>query len=394
MTWAKHKHGFTIVEILIVIVVTAILAAITIVSYTGIQQRASRSVAQNAVSQATKKVISYAIENAETYPDLLSVVGIINTDSTRYEYSVNNDTAPKSFCITVTVKGISYYQNNSDTSTPTAGACPGHTEGAVSVTPEPEPEPEPLSCAPGYIVVPGNSTFDIDDFCVMKYEAKNVSSVPTSTAGGLPWTAINYSTAVTRAGQACDECHLITNAEWLTIAHNLINVDSNWSGGAVGSGRIYSGHNDNAPAASIAASTNDANGYTNTGTSSGFQRRTLTLSNGEVIWDFAGNVSEWIAGTFRGGQPGVSSGSSTEWKDFDVAGAITPNPFPSFGTPAAANWTSAQGIGQAVTSVYNTEQRAVIRGGAYNSGAVAGVFGFGTQLLTNANATTGFRSAY
>ena len=34
------KQGFTIVELLIVIVVIAILAAITIVAYTGIQNRA------------------------------------------------------------------------------------------------------------------------------------------------------------------------------------------------------------------------------------------------------------------------------------------------------------------------------------------------------------------
>jgi len=38
--WAKNEIGFTIVELLIVIVVIGILAAITIVSYNGIQDRA------------------------------------------------------------------------------------------------------------------------------------------------------------------------------------------------------------------------------------------------------------------------------------------------------------------------------------------------------------------
>lgn len=38
--WARNKSGFTIVELLIVVVVIAILAAITIVSYNGIQARA------------------------------------------------------------------------------------------------------------------------------------------------------------------------------------------------------------------------------------------------------------------------------------------------------------------------------------------------------------------
>ena len=37
----KNAHGFTIVEILIVIVVIGILASITIVAYNGVQDRAS-----------------------------------------------------------------------------------------------------------------------------------------------------------------------------------------------------------------------------------------------------------------------------------------------------------------------------------------------------------------
>ncbi|MCA9336234.1 prepilin-type N-terminal cleavage/methylation domain-containing protein, partial [Candidatus Saccharibacteria bacterium] len=41
----KHRlSGFTIVELLIVIVVLAILAAITIVAYNGIQQRSRDSI--------------------------------------------------------------------------------------------------------------------------------------------------------------------------------------------------------------------------------------------------------------------------------------------------------------------------------------------------------------
>ena len=40
MSDIKRNNGFTIVELLIVIVVIAILAAISIVAYNGIQQRA------------------------------------------------------------------------------------------------------------------------------------------------------------------------------------------------------------------------------------------------------------------------------------------------------------------------------------------------------------------
>lgn len=41
--WAKKQTGFTIVELLIVIVVIGILAAITIVAYNGVQTRANQS---------------------------------------------------------------------------------------------------------------------------------------------------------------------------------------------------------------------------------------------------------------------------------------------------------------------------------------------------------------
>lgn len=58
--WAKQKaSGFTIVELLIVIVVIAILAAITIVAYNGIQARASDSRIQSAAKQIEKAIQLY-----------------------------------------------------------------------------------------------------------------------------------------------------------------------------------------------------------------------------------------------------------------------------------------------------------------------------------------------
>ena len=53
-----RRSGFTIVELLIVIVVIAILAAITIVAFNGIQERARVSAVSSALNQANKKLPS------------------------------------------------------------------------------------------------------------------------------------------------------------------------------------------------------------------------------------------------------------------------------------------------------------------------------------------------
>jgi prepilin-type N-terminal cleavage/methylation domain-containing protein len=63
----KSSHGFTIVELLIVIVIIAVLAAITIVAYNGITARANTA---RALSNATsvKKVAEAFNAEAGRYP--------------------------------------------------------------------------------------------------------------------------------------------------------------------------------------------------------------------------------------------------------------------------------------------------------------------------------------
>lgn len=63
----RNARGFTIVELLIVIVIIAILAAITIVAYNGIQQRARNTQTISAVDAWITALKLYHAENGE-YP--------------------------------------------------------------------------------------------------------------------------------------------------------------------------------------------------------------------------------------------------------------------------------------------------------------------------------------
>ncbi len=65
----QAQRGFTIVELLIVVVVIAILAAITIVSYNGITSRANQSAAKASASTVAKKAELFAADSGvNRYP--------------------------------------------------------------------------------------------------------------------------------------------------------------------------------------------------------------------------------------------------------------------------------------------------------------------------------------
>ena len=127
------RRGFTIVELLIVIVVIGILAAITIVAYNGIQNRAKIASLQTAVSQVGKKIAVYSVTNGDSYPVTLDLAGVTNSNGITYEYSVNNTVTPRTYCVTSTAGTLSYYLSSTN-STPTAGSCSGHSNGGVAAT--------------------------------------------------------------------------------------------------------------------------------------------------------------------------------------------------------------------------------------------------------------------
>lgn len=64
---STKQRGFTIVELLIVIVIIAILAAITIVAFNGVQQRARDAKRKQDVAQIAKLLSIYELDNGPMY---------------------------------------------------------------------------------------------------------------------------------------------------------------------------------------------------------------------------------------------------------------------------------------------------------------------------------------
>jgi len=411
MKIGKPRLGFTIVELLVVIVVIGILAAVTIVAYNGIQNRAKIAALQSELEQGAKKIEIYKTTNSDTYPSDLGVAGVTTPSGTVFNYQTSSGT----YCLSGTSNGKTFMVSNSSQN-PTEGACSGVLADGST-------------CPSGFIVVPANTTLGTNEFCVMKYEAKiagqsngaqaySSAFVPESRADGTPWTTISQINAIDEAATVvgCSGCHLITDAEWMAIAANALTVPSNWSGGSVGSGYVFSGHSDVSPATYLAAGL-DSDPYSGTGNSSGqtlvtsgmignSQRRTLSLTNGEVIWDLSANVWEWTSSTIGlGQQPGISGESTSSWKQYDN-GSLLWNGVPTLSRPSSlatvpgltgiSGWNSAQGIGQLYSNYGSTSStvRGYIRGGVRGGNANAGIFTLHLNSSTTlADASIGFRVA-
>lgn len=122
MTYRSKKGGFTIVELLIVVVVISILAAITIVGYNGIQNRARISLIQSNLSNASKQMELASIDSV-SYPTAFPVA-FKASDGLVMSLSENGS----SYCINAEYKASSsaslWYFDPSD-GVSKEGTCPG-----------------------------------------------------------------------------------------------------------------------------------------------------------------------------------------------------------------------------------------------------------------------------
>ncbi|HEX9153338.1 MAG TPA: hypothetical protein VF809_00795 [Candidatus Saccharimonadales bacterium] len=265
------------------------------------------------------------------------------------------------------------------------------------------------TCPTGYVLVPGNAKFGTGDFCVMKYEAKDDGSGnAVSTAAGTPYVSISQRTAQDKSLAAGG--HLISEAEWMTIATNALWQPANWCnldgtscGNAPGTAGKYlaAGHNDGTPNAALAATSDDNDACYGTVTAgvstacgaAGTQKRTLTLSNGSVIWDVPGNVGEWTDGWIIGGDQPTTTSPGFVTREYT---AITKWQALNYANPSNRGWDSSQRLGQIYSdgTSTNTASYGFLRGGSWYYDTIAGAFAL---LLANAptvwDTDIGFRVA-
>lgn len=121
--------GFTIVELLIVIVVIGVLAAIVMVSYVGTAAKADKSSMVSDLSNNFQQLKIFQTQNDnENYPTTINC-GIADSSTNKCiknsgnaTYSYVSSVAPKSFCLTVTKNNQSY--NIDQDHNILAGPCP------------------------------------------------------------------------------------------------------------------------------------------------------------------------------------------------------------------------------------------------------------------------------
>lgn len=113
----RSTSGFTIVELLIVIVVIAILAAIGVVAYNGTQNRAREATADASLTQIARKLSLYKVAH-DSYPDSLDTIAIQGGDDIVFDYS----SAGGGYCLSATAGGITR-SVSAISQTPTSGDC-------------------------------------------------------------------------------------------------------------------------------------------------------------------------------------------------------------------------------------------------------------------------------
>ncbi|PRC92647.1 hypothetical protein [Solimicrobium silvestre] len=198
----------------------------------------------------------------------------------------------------------------------------------------------PETTLPNGVVVP--------EFKVGKYITGCEDEQLAINAVAAPWVEINFHDAKAEAEKS--GLKLITETQYLAIAHNIAQQAINWTSGVVGEGSIFQGirngdYDEAQPGTFVSEDETE--------------RRWHELSNGERVFDFAGNCYSWIFDDVQGDENGIVN------KEFAAdSPSITTAPAPSMN----------KGCGWYPNAGNDWSGSALVRGGCWDSGDYAGVF--------------------
>ena len=258
-----------------------------------------------------------------------------------------------------------------------------------------------------WVPVGSDEDYKVSSFCVMKFEAKNNGSAPSSLPDGAPWVSMSQANAQAACESLGPGYSLISNPQWLTMASEVAANKANWSGGAVGAGALPKGHTDDSPSSACPGSLNDLEAFverTCTSLAAGEgednepdQRRTFTLSSGANVWDISGNVWERTTLISRTGKPTPAAireyefSELTDGSNLKVSQLIPTNAVKTWWDDS---WGSRQSIGK-YQGGFAGNGDALGRGGHWNKPNTGGVFY--TSLYSapeDAVVYTGFRCVH
>jgi hypothetical protein len=218
----------------------------------------------------------------------------------------------------------------------------------------------PETTLPGGAVVP--------EFRVGKYITGRENGALSITAGAEPWTRIDLADSKAEAKKF--GLNVITELQCLALAHNIAQQPINWTSGVVGEGKLFQGLHKGTVSEAQPGTYESPDPD---------ERRWFELSNGERIWDVAGNLFTWVVDDVQGDENGIVSKKFA--KD---SPSITTAPAPSM----------QKGCGWQPSAGDNWSGDALVRGGCWDSDGIAGVFGLNYCHPGDEGDYIGFRCTY
>lgn len=312
-----------------------------------------------------------------------------------------------------------------------------------------------IECPNNFIPVISNlKAGTTDDFCIAKYEMKikgmddgdviyDEEYIAESRASGTPWKNINLIQAKSECQELGKRYDLPSNEEWMTVAYSIESTPSNWNDNkthfiGTTNSKLNIGHSCRKgimgiDCRKIAETTENGRGiaYSGEGLAAGNDdndacfgyvkgdnesekpicdantwnlfRRTHKLNNDEIIWDFSGNVWEWVdwyipLAKDRARIDGDINGDFLEINDPEPTEIMIESSYKSLNKDLKSTKLNQNRLGRYHPTIVNNNAGAAMRGGNYMQGEYNnGIYALGMGYSPNTNhliCEVGFRCVY